>query len=109
MKEQLQRTRRPALFVAKPPTNKKRLLSDEKTAESVVCHDSHKTKQNPLQLPTHDTWRNLAEAAEEWRDLKGKYAELYQRINLSQPPCLMHKVCKLNIIGNTLTHAKVTI
>jgi len=106
MEEPLQRNKRPALFVAKPPIDKKHQLSVEISSHCAVCHLSPTSKQNPLHLPSHDTWKSLGVAADKWRKLKGRYSELYKQINLNEQPCLIHKVCKLNITGSMLKRAK---
>lgn len=94
------------MLIASPPEPPSKRSKTNPEAECVICELSATTKNNPLQQPNQDTWNNFAEKAQQWKGLGTKYDDIHEKIKVGAAPSQVHKLCKLEIVGQKLTRAQ---
>jgi hypothetical protein len=101
------RKKRLALLIASTPgpTGKKTkpLIADN---ECVVCHKSGTSKSNPLIEPNQETWNTIYLKTQSWKNLGTKFDNLFEIIQFGAAPKEIHKLCKLEIVGEKLKRAQ---
>lgn len=100
-----QPTKRSALLVASPPETTSKKTKTHTEDECAICEASISSKMNPLQKPNQDTWNNIAAKAQEWKGLGTKHDDLHEKIQVDAEPSKIHKLCRLEIVGQKLTRA----
>lgn len=95
------------MLVALPPVSSGKKIKSYTEDECVICGwgISIFQKQYPLQK-LHDSWNAIADKAQEWKVLEAKYNELHEKIQVGTVPKKIHKVCRLEIVGQKLSRVQ---
>lgn len=88
-------------------TNSKKVKTEDNKVECAICKKSVEIKKDGGIILSQLNWNILSEKCLEWRNIKeNKFSKLFETIRVSEAPRPIHKLCRLNVIGQRLIQAK---